>query len=156
MPLVPEHSREGAKLETIAVGTDGSPTATEAVHFALDLAERYGARVVFITSYRPVSETRLRQEQKEAPQELKWSINPAEDVEATLRDAEELADQRGLKWTSEAREGDPADVLVDIAEEHGADVLVVGNKGMHRRVLGSVPNSVSHKARCSVMIVKTT
>jgi nucleotide-binding universal stress UspA family protein len=61
-----------------------------------------------------------------------------------------------LKWTSEAREGDPADVLVDLADEHGADVLVIGNKGMQRRVLGSVPNSVSHKAKCSVMIVKTT
>jgi nucleotide-binding universal stress UspA family protein len=138
------------------VGTDGSPTATKAVRFALDLAERFGARVVFITSYRPVSESRLRHEQKEAPQELQWSINPAEDVESTLRDVEEMADERGLKWTSEAREGDPAEVLVDIAEEHGADVLVIGNKGMHRRVLGSVPNSVSHKASCSVMIVKTT
>ena len=153
---MPESSDEGATLETIAVGTDGSETATKAVRFALDLAERYGARVVFISSYRPVSESRLRQEQKEAPEELQWSINPAQDVEATLRDAEELADQRGLKWTSEAREGDPADVLVDVAEEHGADVLVIGNKGMHRRVLGSVPNSVSHKANCSVMIVKTT
>jgi nucleotide-binding universal stress UspA family protein len=143
-------------LETIAVGTDGSATATKAVEFALDLAHHYNARVVFISSYRPVSESRLRQEQKDAPQELQWALNPAEDVEATLRDAEELADQRGLKWTSEAREGDPADVLVDLAEEHGADVLVIGNKGMQRRVLGSVPNSVSHKAKCSVMIVKTT
>ena len=83
-------------------------------------------------------------------------LRPAEDVEATLRDVEEMADQRGLKWTSEAREGDPADVLVDLAEAHDADVLVIGNKGMQRRVLGSVPNSVSHKAKCSVMIVKTT
>jgi nucleotide-binding universal stress UspA family protein len=156
MRLVPESSDEGATLETIAVGTDGSATATKAVRFALELAHRYGARVVFISSYRPVGESRLRQEQKEAPEELQWSINPAEDVEATLRDAEEQADERGLKWTSEAREGDPADVLVDVAEEHGADVLVIGNKGMHRRVLGSVPNSVSHKANCSVMIVKTT
>jgi nucleotide-binding universal stress UspA family protein len=156
MRLVPEQTRERATVETVAVGTDGSPTAATAVQFALDLAERFGARVVIISAYRPVSETRLRQEQKEAPEELKWSINPAQDVEATLRDVEELADQRGLSWTSEAREGDPADVLVDIAEEHDADVLVVGNKGMHRRVLGSVPNSVSHKANCSVMIVKTT
>jgi nucleotide-binding universal stress UspA family protein len=149
-------TEEDAVLETIAVGTDGSATATKAVEFALDLAERYKAKVVFISSYRPVSESRLRQEQKEAPQELQWALNPAEDVEATLRDVEGLADERGLKWTSEAREGDPADVLVDLAEEHGADVLVIGNKGMHRRVLGSVPNGVSHKANCSVMIVKTT
>ena len=143
-------------VKTIAVGTDGSATATKAVEFALDLAERSKAKVVFISSYRPVSESRLRREQEEAPQDVQWSINPAEDVEATLRDAEELAEQRGLKWTSEAREGDPADVLVDLATEHDADLLVIGNKGMQRRVLGSVPNSVSHKAKCSVMIVKTT
>ena len=62
MGLVPEHSRDGATLETVAVGTDGSPTATKAVKFALDLAERFGARVVFITSYRPVSESRLKHE----------------------------------------------------------------------------------------------
>jgi len=34
--------------------------------------------------------------------------------------------------------------------------VVIGNKGMHRHILGSVPNSVSHKANCSVMIVKTS
>jgi nucleotide-binding universal stress UspA family protein len=47
-------------------------------------------------------------------------------------------------------------VLCGIAEDHNADLLVVGNRGMQRRVLGSVPNSVSHKAPCSVVIVKTT
>ena len=48
------------------------------------------------------------------------------------------------------------EVLVALAEQHGADLLVVGNKGMHRRVLGSVPNTVTHKAACSVFVVKTT
>jgi nucleotide-binding universal stress UspA family protein len=148
--------REGAGMKTIAVGTDGSGTATTAVKFALDLAEKFGSKVVFISSYQPVSETRLRREAREAPEDVQWSINPAEDVEAALREVEELADERGLKWTSEAREGDPSDVLVDIAESHNADLLVIGNKGMQRRVLGSVPNSVSHKAKCSVVIVKTT
>jgi nucleotide-binding universal stress UspA family protein len=143
-------------IETIAVGTDGSDTATKAVQFAIELAEKFGSRIVFISSYRPVSESRLKHEQKDAPQDVQWAINPAEDVEEALRSVEGMADERGLKWTSEAREGDPADVLVDLAEEHEADVLVIGNKGMHRRVIGSVPNSVSHKAKCSVMIVKTT
>jgi nucleotide-binding universal stress UspA family protein len=143
-------------IETIAVGTDGSDTASKAVDFALDLAEKFGSRVVVASSYRPVSEGRVRQEQREAPEEIQWSINPMEDVEAALRAVESRAKERGLKTTTEAREGDPADVLCDIAEQHGADLLVVGNKGMRRRVLGSVPNSVSHKAPCSVVIVKTT
>ena len=78
-----------------------------------------------------------------------------QDVEATLREVEEKAKDRGVKTVSEARQGDPADVLCEIAEQHDADVLVVGSKGMHRRVLGSVPNTVTHKAPCSVMLVKT-
>jgi len=55
-----------------------------------------------------------------------------------------------------AEEGDPADVLVRLAKQCGADILVVGNKGMQRRALGSVPNTVTHTADCSVLVVKTT
>jgi nucleotide-binding universal stress UspA family protein len=143
-------------IQTIAVGTDGSETAGKAVDFALDMAGKYGAKVVVASSYRPVSEGRVRKEQEEAPQDIQWSINPMEDVESTLRAVEEKAKALGLATASDAREGDPADVLCEIAAEHGADLIVVGNKGMQRRVLGSVPNSVSHKAPCSVIIVKTT
>jgi nucleotide-binding universal stress UspA family protein len=143
-------------IQTITVGTDGSETAGKAVEFALDLAEKFGAKVVVASSYRPVGEDRIRQDQRDAPQEIQWSINPTQDVDAALRAVEDEARSRGLAVTSEARQGDPAEVLCDIAEQHGADLLVVGNKGMHRRVLGSVPNSVSHNAPCSVVIVKTT
>ena len=143
-------------IATVAVGTDGSGTAEKAVRAAIDLAERYGARVVFISAYSPIDEARLKHEKRDAPEEIQWTINPEEDVEATLRECEELADERGLKWSSEAAQGDPADVLVGLADKHDADVLVIGNRGMHRRVLGSVPNSVTHKANCTVYLVKTT
>jgi len=143
-------------VKAIAVGTDGSDTAKKAVDFALDMAERYKAKVVLASAYVPVSESRLRREKEDAPDDIQWSINPSEEVDATLREVEEQAKERGLDYTSEARNGDPADVLVDIAADHGVDVIVVGNKGMQRRILGSVPNSVSHNAPCSVLIVKTT
>ena len=143
-------------IETITVGTDGSGTADKAVEFAMDMAEKFGAKLVIASSYRPVTEDKIRAEQREAPEDIQWSINPTEAVDSTLKSVEERARDRGLETTSEARQGDPADVLCEIAEQHGADLLVVGNKGMQRRVLGSVPNSVSHKAPCSVVIVKTT
>jgi nucleotide-binding universal stress UspA family protein len=143
-------------VQTVAVGTDGSGTADKAVEFALELASRYEAKIIFISAYHPVSESRLRREASEAPEELQWTINPAEDVDATLRDCEERAEQRGLRWASEARQGDAAKILVELAESNDADILVIGNKGMERRVLGSVPNTVSHHAPCSVLIVKTT
>ena len=139
----------------IGVGTDGTETAQKAVDFAMDMAERYQAKLLIASAYRPVSEDRIRKEREEAPQEVKWSINPTEEVDAILRAAEEQAGERGLEYVSEARNGDPADVLCDIAADYDVDVIVVGNKGMDRRILGSVPNTVSHKAPCSVMIVKT-
>jgi nucleotide-binding universal stress UspA family protein len=143
-------------IQTVAVGTDGSSTADKAVEFAIGLAEKFGAKLVVASSYTPVSEDQVRKEQREAPEDIQWSINPTAEVDATLKAAEERARERGLDTASEAREGDPADVLCEIAEQHGADLLVVGNRGMQRRILGSVPNSVSHKAPCSVVIVKTT
>jgi nucleotide-binding universal stress UspA family protein len=53
--------------------------------------------------------------------------------------------------------GDPADALLNVAKDVGASTIVVGNRGMRggRRVLGSVPNTVSHKASCNVLIVQT-
>ncbi len=143
-------------VETVAVGTDGSGTADKAVEFAIDMAARYEARIVFISAYVPVRDSRLEREARDAPEDLQWTINPAEDVDATLRECEERAEEKGLRWASEAREGDPAKILVALAESNGADVLVIGNKGMERKLLGSVPNSVSHNAPCSVLIVKTT
>ena len=53
--------------------------------------------------------------------------------------------------------GEPAEMILQVAEEVDADLIVVGSKGMHgaRRVLGSVPNTISHQADCSVLIIQT-
>jgi nucleotide-binding universal stress UspA family protein len=143
-------------VSTVAVGTDGSGTASKAVKAAIELAQAFEARIVFLSVYHPVDEQRLRREKREAPEEVQWSINPEEDVDAILSEAEQLAEEHGLRWASEASTGEPAEVLVRLAEKYEADVLVIGNRGMHRRVLGSVPNSVTHAATCTVYLVKTT
>ena len=56
-----------------------------------------------------------------------------------------------------ARPGEPGAALVQLVEDIRADLVVVGNTGMSglRRVLGSVPNHVTHAAPCSVLIVDT-
>ena len=81
----------------------------------------------------------------------------AERVEELLAHAQAARESSAASRAApRRREGDPAEVLVELAERHGADVLVIGNRGMQRRVLGSVPNTITHKARCSVLVVKTT
>ena len=144
---------------SIVVGTDGSDTAKEAVRQATDLASRLGARVHLVSAYEPVSEGRLRDERQEVPEDLQWMVNPREDVAATLEEAAGQIREAGAEADTHAREGDPADAILDVAEEQKADLIVVGNKGMtgaKRFLLGSVPNKVSHHAPCSVMIIRTT
>jgi nucleotide-binding universal stress UspA family protein len=146
-------------FKKIVVGTDGSDTAREAVRQAVDLAKSVGATVNVVSAYRPVDAGRLRRERQEIPEDLKWMINPREDVEALLREVTDEAKESGVSIEGFAREGEPADALIDVAEEEDADLIVVGNRGMtgaSRFVLGSVPNKVSHHAPCSVMIVRTT
>ena len=144
---------------SIVVGTDGSDTASEAVRQAIELAKALDAKLQIVSAYEPVSDTRLREEAQQAPQDLQWMVNPREDVEATLKDAAEEVDGAGVKVDTFAREGDAADAILDVAEEQHADLIVVGNKGMtgaKRFLLGSVPNKVSHHAPCSVLIIRTT
>ena len=142
-------------IRSIVVGTDGSETARRAVGFALDLSERFGARLIPASAYEPEPERKLRTAREEAPPDVRWAVTPHGGIDAMLRDIEDTARARGIEATPVARTGDPADVLCEVASDYGADVVVVGSKGMHRRLLGSVPNSVSHRAGCSVMIVRT-
>jgi nucleotide-binding universal stress UspA family protein len=146
-------------FRSIVVGTDGSETAKEAVRQATELGKSLGARLNVVSAYEPVPEGRLRLERQDAPPDLEWSINPREDVEATLGVAAEGIREAGVEVETFAREGDPADAILDVAEEQNADLIVVGNKGMtgaKRFLLGSVPNKVSHHAPCSVLIIRTT
>jgi nucleotide-binding universal stress UspA family protein len=144
-------------FQSIVVGTDGSETAAKAVRAAVDLAKTVGASLDIVSAYEPISNQRLREEARQAPGDLQWTISAREDVEATLAEAAEMAE--GLEVQTFSRQGDPADAILDVAEERGADLIVVGNKGMtgaKRFLLGSVPNKVSHHAPCSVLIIRTT
>ena len=146
-------------FQSIVVGTDGSQTAGEAVREAIELAKAVGASIELVSAYEPVPSQRLREESRQAPGDMQWMVNPREDVDATLREAAERIDAAGVSVATYAREGDPADAILDVAEERGADLIVVGNKGMtgaKRFLLGSVPNKVSHHAPCSVLIIRTT
>jgi nucleotide-binding universal stress UspA family protein len=146
-------------FKSIVVGTDGSETATQAVRQAVDLASAVGAKLEIVTAYEPVPAQRLKEERRDTPEDLQWAISPREDVDATLEAAAAVARESGVSVDVYARQGDPADAVLDVAEERDADLVIVGNKGMtgaKRFLLGSVPNKISHHAPCSVLIIRTT
>ena len=143
----------------IVVGTDGSETAGEAVRQAVDLAKLAGARLSIVSAYAPVSKRRVQSEQEGAPADVQYEIGPREDVNLVLDAAAASAKKEGLEVQTHPVEGEPAEAILNVAEETDADLIVVGNKGMtgaRRFLLGSVPNNVSHHAPCSVIIVRTT
>jgi nucleotide-binding universal stress UspA family protein len=136
-------------FSTVAVGTDGSPTASEAVAMAVELARRFNAKLVLLSAFKDSPGTG-------SATELQWTSSSSARVREILSRTEDELRRQGIDCTTRADEGDPADVLVQLAVECEADLLVIGNKGMERRVLGSVPNTVTHKTPCSVLVVKTT
>jgi nucleotide-binding universal stress UspA family protein len=146
-------------FERIVVGTDGSETAAEAVRQAIELAKMSGAQLDVVSAYEPVPQSRLREESQEVPGDIAYAVGPREDVNTVLEAAAGQARQEGIDAQVHPREGDPADAILDVAEETGASLIVVGNKGMtgaRRFLLGSVPNKISHHAETGVYIVRTT
>jgi nucleotide-binding universal stress UspA family protein len=146
-------------FKRIVVGTDGSETAAEAVRHAVGLAKATGASLDVVSAYEPVSAHRLREESGEIPGDIAHAVGPREDVTVILEAAAGPAREAGVEVQTHPREGDPADAILQVAEETSADLVVVGNKGMtgaRRFLLGSVPNKISHHAPCGVYIVRTT
>lgn len=143
-------------LNTIVVGTDGSATATKAVEMALEIAEKFGATLVVASSFEAMSSGEIEREMDASPKDAAWAVSGAAAVDSYLGEIVDVAKSRGVEAITAAHAGDPVDVLCDVAGRQKADLLIVGSKGMQRRLLGSVPNSVAHRAPCSVMIAHTT
>src|SRR6202035_2413180 len=140
---------------SIVVGTDGSATAQRAVQEAGRLAVELGGELHIVSAYEPVRGTRIVGAPEGAAKV--WAVPPDAGVQAIVEEAVAGARFHGVEATPHTLTGDPADALIEIAELEDADLIVVGSHGMHgvKRVLGSVPNKVSHHARCHVLIVST-
>jgi nucleotide-binding universal stress UspA family protein len=150
-------------VSTVAIGVDASQTAAKAVAMGVEIARRFDANVVLLSAIRTsmtaaagVATAGLATGGLAAdPVELDWAYDKGARIRHVLESTESRLRRSGLECRSMIDDGDAGDVLVRLAEECGADLLVVGSKGMQRRVLGSVPNTVTHKAPCSVLVVKT-
>jgi nucleotide-binding universal stress UspA family protein len=145
--------------ELIIVGTDGSETATTAVSEAADLAARLDARLLIVSAFPRIAATKLGEQAHNVPAPKHWRTDPRAEAQEVLAAAAESVGRAGIAVETAAREGEPAEAIIKVAEERGADIIVVGNKGMtgaKRFLLGSVPSRVAHHAPCSVLIVRTS
>jgi nucleotide-binding universal stress UspA family protein len=145
-------------FRSIVVGTDGSATATEAVHRAHELAGALSADLHVVSGYQaPAMVLAASAEPGLGPSAvIEWAAAARHDACRLLDDV--AADLAGpIAVTTHAVAAHPATALLSVAEAVDADLIVVGNRGMKgaRRVLGSIPNHVSHHAVCDVLVIDT-
>jgi nucleotide-binding universal stress UspA family protein len=143
-------------FKSIVVGTNGSETADIAVSRAVELAKLTGATLHVVSAYEPAP---ARVGGSRPPAEAaEWAISPHFKVDAVLDRATDIAKAGDVELDVHGPKGDAASAILSVAERFDADLIVLGSKGMQgaRRVLGSVPNTVSHRASCDVLIVQTT
>ena len=138
---------------SIVVGIDASPTAERALERAIAIARDSGARLHLVSAYEPL------------PAKVTGGAPAAEDfvapssfkADAVLERALDRTREGGLEVEQHAPKGSPADAIVSVAEQAGADLIVIGSVGMQgpKRIFGSVPNRVSHRSPCDLLIVHT-
>ena len=150
-------------FRTVVVGTDGSDSAFQAVEAAADLVGRLGegATLHIVSVVKPASTSAMAAGElaaaAPAAADMAWQDEARIDLERQLSAIAHRVQHPGVTVETHVRTGNPADVLCEMAGHLVADLIVVGNRGMQggRRLLGSVPNTVSHHAPCSVLIVAT-
>jgi nucleotide-binding universal stress UspA family protein len=144
--------------QTIMVGTDGSDSSFLAVDKAAGLARDASAKLVIVCAYHAAGDREVAAAEDALGEEAYQVVGsaPAED---TLQSAADRAAAAGATdVVTNAVSGDPVKTLVRSVDEHKADLLVVGNRGLNSlagRILGSVPSDVSRQAHCDVLIVHT-
>jgi nucleotide-binding universal stress UspA family protein len=141
-------------FSTIVVGTDGSDTAAVAVTMAAQIAHQNAGTLHLLSVSRLAAGVGGGGLASGDPVGGDALLKLAAD-----RMLEEVAREiEGLDVVTQTESGAPATAIVRYADEIGADLIVVGSKGMQgkRRIIGSVPNTVAHNAGCHVLIVKTT
>lgn len=134
----------------ILIGTDGSPNAQEAVEFAADLAQRLGAKATLVHTFEPLAHLdRLKPE---------TDLNSLEAAARESLDHEWAAPfrDRGVEYQTRLAHGVPAEVVLDLADEIEADLVVVGARGLGRLqmlTMGSTSSKVVHAGRRPVVVV---
>jgi nucleotide-binding universal stress UspA family protein len=150
--MEPEH-RYGV-LRKILIATDGSKTAKKAADFGVQIAGLSNAKVytVYVIDTTPYYSIPLDQV---------WSKEVYEQLEnmgyEITSDVEKTAKAAGLEAESLVLKGDPAQSIVNFAEEQNVDMIVVGSHGIggfERLVIGSVSEKVVRHAKVPVLVVR--
>jgi len=139
-------------MDAIVIGTDGSPGAEAAVQKVIELARETGATIHLVCAYPGKSALeRVGMTARQEPVDLRGVA-----ADLLARDERRL-EEAGFAVEKYAREGDPAQTIIDVAADTDADLIVIGaqgNTGLRRFMLGGVAGKLAHHAPRSLLIVR--
>lgn len=138
------------------MAVDSSPCGERALTQAIDLAKRYGARLIILHVI-------LRRLYAVTPSEagvLAATVFVKEmeaEGETIISKTGEVARTAGVDYACRLLQGVPADEIMKTAQEENVDLIVVGSRGLTEVkafLLGSVSSKVSHRSKCPILIIK--
>ena len=140
-------------FNNILVPVDGSDHALHAINVACDLAQKYGATLRLVHAYPPLfTDAMMSEADIEAIIALRIQAG-----EAILQRAMEHASACVSDITTELRQAPDAEAILEEAEAHNCDLIVMGTRGLGRLaglLLGSVSHKVVQHAKCPVLLVR--
>lgn len=148
------------KIENILVPLDGSKLSLKALEHARMLAGALGARLILLRVGAALAPEALGLPELSMALTSELTLHQAK-VEAALtaylEGVAEPLRAEGLRVDTEARIGDAAGQIVELAESEHVDLVVMsshGRTGLMRWIYGSVAERVLHNARCSLLVVR--
>jgi len=139
-------------FDSVVIATDGSESAQRAVRTAVDIAERFDADVYALYV---VDESELDESPGEVREDIEQAVEKAGEQALAFIEEEAAADTDNLQTA--IRRGDPAEEIMDYAEEVDADVIATGTRGRHGDhafLLGSVAEAIVRRAPQPVLSVR--
>lgn len=136
----------------ILVAHDGSEQANKALREALNLAEKFGASINIVTVVPDLCLTNVSIDECNVLTEALTS-----ETEASMKMVQDELSSKGVKAEVAIKHGSPAEAILDVADETGANLIVLGSYGKHgakRFLLGSVSSKVVDHAKCNVLVIK--
>jgi nucleotide-binding universal stress UspA family protein len=146
--------------ERIVVGTDGSETATRAVETAAEVARAWNAALCVTAAYAPKLTPDQRFNWEATPEDARWRLSAGSMADEVVQEAVRRARAAGgpaLDVDGRAEPGNPADVILRVADAVDAGMVIVGNRDMTGwgRLRGSVGHTLTRRAACDVLVVDT-
>ena len=142
-------------FKNILVGVDGSESSKKALKKAVELAKTLGAKLNIVAVVKPIE---LAAIDYIPPEDIEqYEMEQIEKVKPCLKEAADFARENGIEPAVKILEGEPAEELMDYADENNCDLIVVGYRGkggFKKLLLGSTAGNLVKYANQSVLVVK--